>query len=533
MKKLIDNGYGPLIFGIAMAIGVFLGNTLDFKTAPSSIFGSNFKNQKVQRLLDYINDEYVDEVNTDSILDVAINNILGNLDPHSTYIPADMHQQIIENMAGSFVGIGVEFRMYRDTVLVINVLKGGPSEKVGLHNGDRILMANADTIYGAEIISDSVVSKLKGIEGTEVALKLYRPSSKQIINKTIVRGKVPIKSVDVAYMINDTLGYIKINRFAGSTFIEFEKSLSYLLELGMKSMVLDLRDNPGGFMHIAKDIADEFLPDNKLIVYTKNRKNQVDEKFSSGTGKFKNGNLYVLINENSASASEVVAGALQDNDRGTIVGRRSFGKGLVQQELDLGDGSAVRLTTARYYTPTGRSIQKPYTKGSDKSYNNDYSMRIHSGELIDKDSIKVNGDLKFITPKGKVVYGGGGIIPDVFVAVDTTQYERWLYEAIRYSNLSDFFLKYVDAHRLEIENMGYKNYRENFDKNGAIYNEFTQYLQKKGINTTHNTNVENLLKLRIKAYVARLVWNDEKMYPIWDEIDPMLIKIDSLEKGTR
>ena len=279
MKKLIDNGYGPLIFGIAMAIGVFLGNTLDFKTAPSSIFGSNFKNQKVQRLLDYINDEYVDEVNTDSILDVAINNILGNLDPHSTYIPADMHQQIIENMAGSFVGIGVEFRMYRDTVLVINVLKGGPSEKVGLHNGDRILMANADTIYGAEIISDSVVSKLKGIEGTEVALKLYRPSSKQIINKTIVRGKVPIKSVDVAYMINDTLGYIKINRFAGSTFIEFEKSLSYLLELGMKSMVLDLRDNPGGFMHIAKDIADEFLPDNKLIVYTKNRKNQVDEKF--------------------------------------------------------------------------------------------------------------------------------------------------------------------------------------------------------------------------------------------------------------
>ena len=529
MKKLIENGYGPLVIGIAVAIGVLLGSYLNFETeSRSSLFGSNFKNQKVQRLLNFIDDEYVDEVDTDSILDVAINNILENLDPHSTYIPASIHEQVKESMAGSFVGIGVQFRMYNDTVFVINVLKDGPSFKAGLHNGDRILMADLDTIYGKHIFSDSVIGKLKGGEGTEVELKIYRPTSDKIITKTITRGKVPLKSVDVAYMVNDSLGYVKINRFAGTTYDEFDKSISELLDLGMKSLVLDLRDNPGGFMHIAKSIADEFLHDNQLIVYTKNRKGEVDKEYSTGEGKFQDGNLYVLINENSASASEVVSGALQDNDRGTIVGRRSFGKGLVQQELDLGDGSAVRLTTARYYTPTGRSIQKSYSKGN-KSYFNDYTRRLHNGELVNKDSIEVNDSLKFITPKGKIVYGGGGIIPDVFIALDTTSYERWIYQAIKYSNLSEFFLNYVDRHRLDLEKNGYVSFRKTFDSKGEVYAEYIQFLKRKGVSPTSAPKAKKILKLRIKAYTASLVWGDEKMYPIWDEIDPMLLEIEKLE----
>ena len=529
MKKLIENGYAPLAIGIAVAIGIFLGNYLSFETeSRTSLFGSNFKNQKVQRLLNYIDEEYVDEVDTDSILDVAINNILENLDPHSIYIPASMHQQVKENMAGSFVGIGVQFRMYNDTLFVINVLKGGPSFKAGLHNGDRILMASSDTIYGKNIVSDSIIGKLKGKDGTDVELKIYRPTSKKTFIKTITRGKVPIKSVDVAYMVNDSLGYIKINRFAGTTFDEFDKSLSNLLSLGMKSLVLDLRDNPGGFMHIAKQIADEFLHDNQLIVYTKNRKGEEDRELSTGDGKFQEGNLYVLINENSASASEVVSGALQDNDRGTIVGRRSFGKGLVQQELDLGDGSAVRLTTARYYTPTGRSIQKSYSKGN-KSYYSDYTRRLHNGELISKDSIEVNDTLKFVTPKGKIVYGGGGIIPDVFVSVDTTNYAGWVYQAIKYSNLSEFFLNYVDTHRLELEKIDYASFRKNFDSDRVIYEDYIEFLKKRGVNPTTDINAEKILRLRIKAYTASLVWSDEKMYPIWDEIDPMIIKVKNLE----
>jgi len=533
MKKLIDNGYGPLVIAIAVAFGVYLGNFLNFNTGNnSSLFGSNFKNQKVQRLLDFIDNDYVDEVDTDSILDVAINKILENLDPHSTYIPANVHQQIKENMAGSFVGIGVQFRMYKDTILVINVLENGPSSKAGLHNGDRILMADSDTLYGKHIYSDSIITKLKGVEGTKVELKIYRPTTDEIITKTITRGTVPLKSVDVAYMINDSLGYIKINRFAGTTYDEFDKSLSKLLKSGMKSLVVDLRDNPGGFMHVAKKIADEFLHDDKLIVYTKNRKGEIDKEFSTGKGKFQEGNLYILINENSASASEVVSGALQDNDRGTIVGRRSFGKGLVQQELDLGDGSAVRLTTARYYTPTGRSIQKSYSHGN-KSYFNDYIRRLHHGELVNKDSIEVNDSLKFVTPKGKIVYGGGGIIPDVFVPVDTTSYKSWIYRAISYSNLSDFFLNYVDSHREELEKKGYDNFRKTFDAKGEVYDEYIEFLKSKGMKLTSDPKAEELLKLRIKAYVASLVWGEEKMYPIWDEIDPMLLKVKDLESNTK
>lgn len=524
MKKKIDSAYLPVLIGIAIAIGIFIGNNLKFNSDTSNLFKANFSNNKFDKLITYINEEYVDDVDTDSIVEIAINNILTSLDPHSTYIPASMHQGIKERMDGSFVGIGVEFRLFRDTVLVINVIKGGPSEKAGLHNGDRILLAGTDTIYGKKKLSESVISKLKGVKDSKIDLTIFRPSSKKTLVKSVVRGSIPIKSVDVAYMINDTLAYVKVNRFAATTFDEFDKALGKVKAEGMKSLILDLRDNPGGFMHIAKQIADEFLPANKLIVFTKNRKGETNEDFSTVAGKLITGNVFILINEGSASASEVVAGALQDNDRATIIGRRSFGKGLVQQEIDFNDGSAVRLTTARYYTPTGRSIQKPYSKGT-SVYNDDYTMRIHNGELLNADSIKVDEKEKFTTPKGKIVYGGGGIIPDVFVPVDTTQYENWLYKAVRLSNLNNFFIDFADNNRTELEELGYKNYLSSFDKDDKVYNSFIEFIRKKGIETTDNKQVKKVLKLRIKAFLARLIWGDESIYPIWEEVDNMVIRI--------
>ena len=532
MKRLIKNGYAPLIIGVAISLGIYLGDYISPSNSSTTGFDSNIKTKKIQRLLNYIDNEYVDKVNTDSILDIAINDVLKNLDPHSTYITAKMHQSIKENMEGSFVGVGVQFRIYRDTVFVINVLKGGPSQKAGIHNGDRILIANSDTLYGVNSNNNTIISKLKGAEGSNVELQIYRPSENKIITKIVTRGKVPIKSVDIVSMIDRNLGYIRVDRFSRNTYDEFESAMTTLIDSGMKSLILDLRDNPGGFMHIAKQISDEFLEKDKLIVYTKNRKEEIDEEFSTRTGQFKTGKLYILINENSASASEVVAGALQDNDRGIIIGRRSFGKGLVQQELDLGDGSAVRLTTARYYTPTGRSIQKPYSEGND-AYYNDYNRRLVSGELINADSIVVDKKLMFTTPKGKIVYGGGGITPDVFVPVDTTHYSSWLYTAISYSNLNEYFLQYTDGERSNLEKLGYDSYIVNFDKDGSVYNGFIEYLNKQGIKTTEDKKEVNILKLKIKAFISNLVWGEKESFSIWKQMDPYLIKVNDLENNTQ
>ncbi|MCK5824772.1 MAG: S41 family peptidase [Ichthyobacteriaceae bacterium] len=529
MKKIFENGYAPLLLGIATAIGILLGSYLHMKSPSNRLIGLAKKNRKIDLLMNYIDHQYVEQIDKDSILDIAINDILKNLDPHSTYIPASEHEEVNENMNGSFVGIGVEFKMYRDTLLIMNVLKHGPSDEVGLKNGDRILVVDKDTLFGQNIKSDDVIAKLKGELGTKIRLSVYRPSTNESFIKHIERGNVPIKSVDVAYMINEQIGYIKISRFAASTYNEFKHELTSLRENGLTSLVIDLRDNPGGYMHIATEIADEFMFKNNMIVYTKNRSGEIEENFSTSSGDFKDGNLYVLINENSASASEVLAGALQDNDRGIIVGRRSFGKGLVQQEMDLGDGSAVRLTTARYYTPTGRSIQKPYSNGN-KSYDDDYLERVKSGELVNADSIKTNETLKYTTPAGKIVYGGGGIIPDVFVAIDTTKYSSWIFEAFSYNNLNVFLTTYVDSNRKELENMSYSSFRKDFDKNNEVYKSFIKFLKKKDIYPKNKIKEKKLVKLRIKAYTARMLWGDDKMFPIWNTEDLMLNKVISVDE---
>lgn len=533
--------YFPLFIGLAIAVGILIGSNLNFKNK-TPLFSSNTNEAKIKKLINYIQYDYVDEVDTDSLLDDAIKDMLVKLDPHSVYIPKEELQRVTENMQGKFVGIGVSFLMYKDSVTVSGVIEGGPSEKAGIKAGDRIIIAEQDTLFGDGILRKAGVSKeeqqsrmasrkinevifksLKGEPDTEVNVKVYRRSTDEIIEFPITRGEVSIKSVSAHYMINSNLGYIKVDRFARTTYDEFKKDLDDLISKGMNSLVLDLRGNPGGYMDIANSIVDEFLEDKKLIVFTKNKTGEVDRSFATRKGDFEDGKVYVLIDQNSASASEIVAGALQDNDKGTIVGRRSFGKGLVQQEMDLGDGSAVRLTISRYYTPTGRSIQKPYSHNDEsQKYGNDYIERIHNGELISKDSIKVNDELKYTTPKGKIVYGGGGIIPDVFVPIDTLN----TYSSRIYGPLNDFIFEYVDNHRKELDNWELEDFVENFDKDDAILN---QYLNKLDLNTPISPKTKTNLKRYFNALIARNLFDETGYFMISQTNDNMILKVLDLE----
>ncbi|CAL2106734.1 carboxyl-terminal processing protease [Tenacibaculum sp. 190524A02b] len=512
----------PIYFSIAVIfgilIGIFFGKDNDMIPSKTS---SN--ERKIKRLIDYIQSDYVDNVNTDELLDDAIAKMLDKLDPHSVYIPKENLQLVTENMQGNFVGIGVQFRMIGDSITVIEPIKGGPSIKQGIKAGDRILLADKDTLFGKKLASNQILKRLKGKPNTQVALQIYRKTNDSLFTVTINRGKVNIKSVDVAYMLNDTIGYIKLNRFARNTYKEFKSSLTNLLGEGMKSLVLDLRGNGGGFIDIANKIVDEFLEDDKLIVYTKNNKGAINESFATEKGDFENGDLYVLIDENSASASEIVAGALQDNDKGIIIGRRSFGKGLVQQEMDLGDGSAVRLTTARYYTPTGRSIQKPYKKEeSATDYDSDIQSRYSNGELFDKDSIKTVDSLKFTTPKGKIVYGGGGIIPDVFVPVDTSAYIPTIF----FRPLNNFAFEYVDGNRKELAKLSLKDFIANFDKNQNVSSKFLAKLKDFKI----SARTKKQLEKNLKTLIARDLFNDEGLYKLNQQEDKMIQKVLELEK---
>ena len=511
----------PIYLAIAIVFGILIGTFFSSGSSSSLSLGSS-KEKKIKRLIDYIQRDYVDTVNTDSLLDGAITEILGKLDPHSVYIPKENLQAVTENMQGNFVGIGVQFRINKDSIMVIRPIKGGPSIKQGIKAGDRILMANKDTLYGKKMSSGKVPKYLKGESGSKVDLQIYRRSNDSIFNVTITRGKVNIKSVDVAYMLNDSVGYIKLDRFARNTYKEFKTSLSTLIDNGMTDLVLDLRGNGGGFIDIANSIVDEFLEDDKLIVFTKNNKGFVEESFATEKGKFENGGLYVLIDESSASASEIVAGALQDNDKGIIIGRRSFGKGLVQEEMDLGDGSAVRLTTARYYTPTGRSIQKHYTLNSkNTNYTYDLEDRYRNGELFFKDSIKTIDSLQFKTPMGKIVYGGGGIIPDIFVAIDTLNY----IPNILYKTINDFAFSYVDNNREELTKKSITDFMNSFDKDNSLSNAVIAKIKGR----KPSPGVKKLMKKYLKTVVASELFGEEGIYRTNQETDKMLQKVFELE----
>ena len=523
--------YIPLIMGVAVAAGIFIGGKLNFTDTSDRLFTTNSKKDKLNRLIDYIDYEYVDEVNTDSIVDVTVNGILDNLDPHSTYIPKSELQRVTENMKGDFVGIGVSFYTYRDTITVIRPTEDGPSEKAGIKGGDRIIMANGDSIFGRQWSNEAITEKLKGDKNTKVKLKVYRKGEKELLDFEVKRTDIPIKSVDAAYMLTENLGYIKINRFAESTYKEFKKALDQLQDQGATQLALDLRDNPGGFLGIAEQIVDEFLEDDKLILFTKNKKGKIEKSFATKRGDFEEGDIYILINENSASASEIVAGALQDNDKGTIVGRRSYGKGLVQREMALGDGSAVRLTVSRYYTPTGRSIQRPYNNGNSDAYYEDYYKRMSNGEFIDEANIKVADSLKFTTPKGKVVYGGGGIIPDIFVPLDISIQNETLNYIKRRGYISYFVFEELDKTRDFYKGVTKSDFTSNFEVSDDVVVRFQDYL-----NLRENTNItfvayHDAMKQLIKAALAEQLYGSNASEEIINQKDPMIEEVIKLSKG--
>ncbi len=523
----------PIYLAIAVVFGIFLGTLLTNNSAKSvlSITKNSSNEQKIKKLMNYIENDYVDSVNTDLLLDGAIAKMLEKLDPHSTYISKENLQAVTENMEGNFVGIGVQFRIINDTITVIHTIEDGPSIAAGIKAGDRILMADNDTLHSKNVDNKYVLKTLKGEPNTNVKLQVYRKMNDSLFVTTVNRNKVNLKSVDVAYMLNDSIGYIKIDRFARNTYREFKTALDKLLVQNMTDLVLDLRGNGGGFLDIANKIADEFLEDNRLIVFTKNNKGDIYESFATSTGDFEHGGLYVLIDENSASASEIVAGALQDNDKGIIIGRRSFGKGLVQEEMDLGDGSAVRLTTARYYTPTGRSIQKPYTrkdsneKLGNESYQDDIQNRYTNGELFSKDSIKNIDSLKYTTPKGKIVYGGGGIVPDVFVPIDTTGYLPTFF----FGRINEFAFNYIDKNRKKLSKISLTQFLNNFDKDNSILNDFIATIK---VSSNLSLQTKKSIKTYLKNTIARGLFNDEGFYRSIESQDQMIKKVLELEGST-
>jgi carboxyl-terminal processing protease len=512
----------PLLLFFTLIVGIVLGSNLDFQIG-NHFLSKNTSKKKLNKLLYFIDNEYVDKVNADTITNRTIEYILKQLDPHSVYIAPSAQVEVVESMRGNFVGIGVNFYMYNDSLAVIKTIENGPSEKAGIKSGDRILYVDNTKLFGRKLPTDSIFSKLKGKEGSEIQVTIYRKSEKRKLNIKIIRDIIPIKSVDIALLLDQTIGYIKINRFAESTYNEFKTSLTTLKSQGVKSLVIDLRDNGGGYLEQAVAIADDFLQDKKLIVFTKDRNGTIEKTYATKGGNFEIGKLFVLINENSASASEILAGAIQDNDRGVIIGRRSFGKGLVQSEIDFDDGSAARLTTARYYTPTGRSIQKPYAQGNE-NYFKETELRIKNGELYYKDSIKKPNTPKFKTPKGKIVYGGGGILPDVFVPLDaepTTEHTAYLLQT---GLLGQFVFEQLDHNREQYKNLSFQKLKLKMDSTEFYFNGFQKYLYRNGINLNLSKN-KDLVTSYLVAEFARQLFNDSKFYEIVLKDDAMIKEI--------
>jgi carboxyl-terminal processing protease len=513
-----SNPFLPLFFALVLIIGIFVGIRLNRNSQQNQLLQlfSNEKNNtnKLDELLDYVLREYVDTLNRDSLTDVTIETLLGNLDPHSAYIPASDLQATNEPLNGNFEGIGIEFNLLRDTIYVVTAIPGGPSEKAGLKSGDKIIFVDGKNVAGVKITNEMVFKNLKGKGGTVVKIGVLRYGTSTIEYFKITRGKIPIYSVDAAYMMDSITGFIKISRFASTTYQEFDNALSKLEKQGMKQLVLDLRGNPGGFLDAAIDISDEFLTKGKMIVYTQGKNKPRQNSIASEKGRFEKQKLAILIDENSASASEIVAGAVQDNDRGVIIGRRSFGKGLVQEQTEFKDGSAIRLTIARYFTPSGRCIQKPYENGRIEDYYQDEMERYDNGELVNADSVKLNKKLKYTTPAGKTVYGGGGIMPDYFIPIDTTKVSRYISELLYKNLINDFALEYVNKNRAQLKYTSAKEFNQQFKVNTPLINELKSYANKNNIKSSASDLGKglDLLSTHLKAYIAKDIFNQEAWF---------------------
>lgn len=517
----------PFVASFLIVLGIFIGKYLDFGEITSTPGVSMYNPQtKFNQLVSQVKNNYVDDVNIDSLLDKTMLNFLQELDPHSTYISVEEMQSVSENMEGNFDGIGIEFQIYNDTLVVVNAIAGGPSEKVGIQAGDRIIRVDTIAVAGVGLKNSDVVTRLRGNSGTKVEVEILRYGVDKPLIYHIVRDKIPLFSMDVAYMVDEQIAYMKINRFSATTYEEFKEGLASLKEQGASKLILDLRGNPGGYLNAAHHMADEFLEEGKMIVYTSGKSRPKRDYISTVEGSFKEGAVVVLVDESSASASEIVAGALQDNDRGTIVGRRTFGKGLVQEQWEMYDGSALRLTTSRYYTPTGRSIQKSYAGGID-AYRHESFTRYDSGELYNVDSVKVVDSLRFTTPKGKIVYGGGGIVPDVFVPLDTAGRSMWLYDILAENILNDVSFTYADKHRAELK-AAYKadNFASEFKVSDGLFEDLLSLGKSRGLEQA-DTDVlysKAFVERRLKSLISRKLWGNDGFYRVLNQSDGDVLK---------
>ncbi len=521
----------PILLAMAIVLGMYINSFFQTSSRPS-VFSTpaTTASHKLDAVLSMIVDDYVDTVSAERLVEEAIPAILKDLDPHTVYIPKEDLERFNQDLKGNFGGIGVQYITYRDTITVVKAIDGGPSEHAGVLAGDRIVKVDSTPIIGADLSTEFVQSKLKGPKGTGVKVQIVRRGVKGLIDLDIIRGSIPVASVDVAYMINKDLGYIKVRRFGATTFHEFSKGLEKLKQQSLKKLVVDLRGNTGGYMSAATNMINEFLPEGKMIVYTEGKSQAKTDYVSTGRGDCQDLPIVVLIDEGSASASEIFAGAIQDNDRGKVIGRRSFGKGLVQEQRMLPDGSAMRLTVARYYTPTGRCIQKPYTNGKE-DYNNDINKRFVHGEFEKRDSIHFADSLKYETPEGNIVYGGGGIMPDIFIPVDTTGYSNYFLKLNRKGLIHRFAFYYVDEHRDEMEKLtNVEDILEYLDKKPLI-KELTQYCEKAGVKTNKKglNNSLEVIETQMKAYIARNIIDDDGFFPIIHKLDNVVDYVINME----
>ncbi len=514
------NPFYPLFFAIILLVGVFIGNSL-------KPFFHQSENNKINEIISYVEDNYVDTISKEKLTELAISGMLQSLDPHSVYIPATEFNSANDVLVGNFEGIGVQFNIQNDTIIVVNPVSGGPSEKVGIRAGDRIIKVDGKNVAGIKITNNDVMKLLKGNKGTKVKIGIVRRGISSMLEFSVVRDVIPTYSVDFSYMVNKSIGYIKISSFAGTTHEEFLKAIEKLKSQGLKKLIIDLRGNSGGYLETAIKIANELLPNKKTIVFTEGAHHKKEFSYAKGGGVFETNELVVLIDEWSASASEILAGAIQDNDRGLIVGRRSFGKGLVQDQIKLKDGSAFRVTIARYYTPTGRCIQKSYKNGVDDYYN-EFILRVMSSGKEGTDTATTSDSLKFKTPKGKIVYGGGGITPDVQVPIDTVGVSPYFNLVNNKGIIYQFAFDFADKNRPSLIKL-YKSptsFINGFIITKEIFDEFKIYASQKGVQPKAEEIVlsENLIKNRIKAYIGRNMFDEAGFYPVFLTTDKTFLK---------
>jgi carboxyl-terminal processing protease len=507
----------PILIAAGLAIGILIGATLINQSNSSKIIVNSVT--KFREIISNIENSYVDEVDAADLVEGAILDMLENLDPHSIYIPQKDVEITNADLRGEFEGIGIEFNIIKDTILVVAPLVGGPSEAVGLKSGDKIIKVDGEIVAGVGITIRDVINVLRGPKGTEVIVSVLRRNEKDLIDFTIIRDKIPQYSVDAAFMINDETGYIKITRFASTTYEEFRDKMEGLTSQGMNKLILDLQGNPGGYMERAVDVADEFISDDKLIVSQDGRVKRYNAEFRAyKKGLFEEQPVIVLIDEGSASGSEIVAGALQDHDRALIVGRRSFGKGLVQMPIPLSDGSELRLTISRYYTPSGRCIQKPYAEGKD-TYRADRMNRYENGEYFSEDSIVFADSLKYNTAKGRIVYGGGGIMPDQFVPLDTTYNTAYISHLLYNNVIREFTLNYFNENSKMLEDMTLLDFQKSFKVTEQMLDELIRMGESVEVVFDEQQFLKSkpLIINRIKAFIARSVWDNEGWYRITNE----------------